>query len=124
MTNLCKNQATPSIVKNITGNAIIAAEIEAVAVEIEKGAGLGSSLEKLSSFPDIGIQMVAVGERGGELEIMLAKIADVFENEVETSILRATALLEPLMILIMGGVVGFIVLAICLPIFEMNTLIG
>lgn len=112
------------IVKHITGNAIIAAEIETVASEIEKGSGLGSSLEKLSSFPDIGIQMVAVGERGGELEIMLAKIADVFENDVESSILRATALLEPLMILIMGAIVGFIVLAICLPIFEMNTLIG
>lgn len=67
--------------------------------------------------------MIAVGERGGELEIMLAKIADVFERDVESTVMRATALLEPIMILIMGAVVGFIVLAVCLPIFEMNTLI-
>lgn len=112
------------IVKHISGNAIIADEIETVSIEIEKGAGLGGSLEKYSSFPDIGIQMVAVGERGGELEVMLGKIADIFERDVEAGILRATSLLEPLLILVMGGVVGFIVLSICLPIFEMNTLIG
>jgi general secretion pathway protein F len=54
---------------------------------------------------------------------MLYKVADVFENEVETTILRLTAYLEPLMILVMGAIVGFIVLSICLPIFEMNQLI-
>ena len=67
--------------------------------------------------------MVQVGEQSGELEKMLYKVADVFENEVETTILRLTAYLEPLMILVMGAIVGFIVLSICLPIFEMNQLI-
>jgi general secretion pathway protein F len=67
--------------------------------------------------------MIQVGEQSGELEAMLNKIADVFENEVELSIMRMTSLLEPVMILVMGIIVGFIVLAICLPIFEMNQLI-
>jgi general secretion pathway protein F len=71
----------------------------------------------------LSIQMIQVGEQSGELEKMLYKVADVFENEVETIILRLTSYLEPVMILVMGGVVGFIVLSICLPIFEMNQLI-
>jgi len=54
---------------------------------------------------------------------MLNKVADVFENEVESSVMRMTTMLEPLMILVMGVIVGFIVLSICLPIFEMNQLI-
>jgi general secretion pathway protein F len=67
--------------------------------------------------------MIQVGEQSGELVKMLYKIADVVENEVETIIMRLTSYLEPVMILVMGGVVGFIVLSICLPIFEMNQLI-
>jgi general secretion pathway protein F len=67
--------------------------------------------------------MIQVGEQSGDLEKMLYKIADVFENEVESTIMRLTAYLEPVMILVMGGIVGFIVLSICLPIFEMNQLI-
>jgi len=67
--------------------------------------------------------MIQVGEQSGELEAMLNKIATVFENEVETTVMSMTSLLEPLMILIMGVIVGFIVLSICLPIFEMNQLV-
>ena len=67
--------------------------------------------------------MIQVGEQSGQLETMLHKITDVFEREVESSIMGITSLIEPLMILIMGVVVGFIVLSICLPIFEMNQLV-
>jgi general secretion pathway protein F len=67
--------------------------------------------------------MIQVGEQSGQLETMLAKISDVFENEVEITVLRLTSYLEPVMILVMGSIVGFIVLSICLPIFEMNQLI-
>ena len=74
-------------------------------------------------FPQLSIQMIQVGEQSGQLETMLTKISDIFENEVETTILRLTSYLEPVMILVMGSVVGFIVLSICLPIFEMNQLI-
>jgi general secretion pathway protein F len=67
--------------------------------------------------------MIQVGEQSGELEGMLNKIADVYENEVESAVMTLTAMLEPLMILLMAGVVGCIVLGVCLPIFEMNTLV-
>jgi general secretion pathway protein F len=111
------------IVKNIVGNVLISDVIEEASKEVGKGQGLGSSLAGSEVFPDLSIQMIQVGEQSGELENMLNKIADVFENEVETSIMSMTSLLEPVMILIMGVVVGFIVLSICIPIFEMNQLI-
>ncbi len=111
------------IVKNIAGNKLIANVIEDAAKEVGKGQALGSALAKSKILPDLTIQMIQVGEQSGELEAMLNKIADVFENEVESSIMRMTSLLEPVMILVMGIIVGFIVLAICLPIFEMNQLI-
>jgi general secretion pathway protein F len=111
------------IVKNIVGNVLISEAVTQAAEEVSKGKTLWLSLSESQVFPALSIQMVQVGEQSGELEKMLYKVADVFENEVETTILRLTAYLEPLMILVMGAIVGFIVLSICLPIFEMNQLI-
>jgi len=111
------------IVKNIAGNILISDSIEEAAKEVGKGQGLGIALAGGKTFPILCIQMIQVGEQSGELESMLAKVADVFENEVESSIMSMTSLLEPVMILIMGVIVGFIVLSICLPIFEMNQLV-
>ena len=68
--------------------------------------------------------MIQVGENSGELEAMLAKMADIYENEVETTVSGLTSMLEPAIILVMALVVGFIVLSIILPIFEMNQMIG
>ncbi len=111
------------IVKNIAGNILISEAVETAAIEVGKGQGLGAALSGRGVFPQLSIQMIQVGEQSGELESMLTKISDVFENEVETSILRLTSYLEPVMILGMGMCVLFIVLSICLPIFEMNQLI-
>jgi len=111
------------IVKNVVGNVLLADAVAGAAREVGKGQGLGNSLAASRVFPDLPIQMITVGEQSGQLEAMLYKVADVYENQVQASILRMTSLLEPVMILLMGVVVGFIVLAICLPIFEMNTLI-
>ncbi len=107
------------IVKNIVGNTVIADAIGQAATGVEKGEGLGVSLEKTSVFPPLSIQMIKVGEQSGDLEKMLQKTADVFENEVDTALVGLTSLLEPLLVVIMGIVVGFIVLSIVLPIFEM-----
>jgi general secretion pathway protein F len=112
------------IVKNVTGNVVISGLIEKASDEVEKGMGLGVSLATDAVFPDLAIQMVQVGEQSGELETMLYKIADVYENEVQSSIMSMMAMLEPIMILVMAAVVLFIVLSICLPIFEMNNLVG
>ncbi len=84
---------------------------------------MAASLNVDRIFPSLAIQMIQVGEQTGELENMLAKIADVYEQEVSATIMSLMALLEPAIILIIGAVVGFIVLSICLPIFEMNQLV-
>ena len=111
------------IVKNIAGNKLISDSVETAAIEVGKGQGLGVALSGSGIFPQLSIQMIQVGEQSGQLETMLTKISDVFENEVEITILRLTSYLEPVMILVMGSIVAFIVLSICLPIFEMNQLI-
>jgi len=111
------------IVKNIVDNALISDAIEEASKEVGRGQGLGPALAGSKIFPDLTIQMIQVGEQSGKLEAMLDKIADVFESEVENSIMSMTSLLEPVMILIMAVIVGFIVLSICLPIFEMSTLV-
>ncbi len=111
------------IVRNIAGNSQVALAIDHAASEVSKGQGLGTSLAVSTTFPPLSLQMIQVGEQSGELEKMLFKIAGMYENEVETRVLSMTSLLEPLMILALGVVLGFVVLSICLPIFEMNQLI-
>jgi len=112
------------IVKNIVGNTIIADAVTAAAADVEKGEGLGSSLETTAVFPHLSIQMIKVGEQSGNLEQMLQRTADVFENEVESTLVGLTSLLEPLLVISMGIVIGFIVLSIILPIFEMYQFAG
>ena len=111
------------IVRNIAGNSQIAMAIDHAASEVSKGQGLGTSLAVSKTFPALSMQMIQVGEQSGELEKMLFKIASMYENEVEARVLSMTSLLEPLMILALGVILGFVVLSICLPIFEMNQLI-
>jgi len=111
------------IVRNIAGNTQIAMAIDHAASEVSKGQGLGVSLAVSTAFPQLSLQMIQVGEQSGELENMLLKIATMYENEVEERVLSLTSLLEPVMILILGVVLGFVVLSICLPIFEMNQLV-
>ena len=112
------------ITKTISGNRVIAELIEKSAQAVEQGGSLGSVLEKNSAFPDLAAQMIKVGEKSGEMEKMLEKSAELFERNVQTAITAATSIIEPLIILIMGVVIGFIILAVCLPIFEINQLIG
>ena len=111
------------IVKNMAGNQILAEAVETGAREVGKGRGLGAALQATNAFPDLPLQMIHIGEQSGALEQMLAKVADVYDSEVETTVLRLTSLLEPTLILVMGLVVAFIVLSICLPIFEMSELV-
>ncbi len=112
------------IVKNVVGNVIIAEVVENAGTEVGKGIALSKTLDAGSVFPPMAIQMIQVGEQSGNLEEMLNKVADVFEREVETSIMRMTALLEPVMVLLMACVVLFIILSIFLPILEMRTLVS
>jgi type II secretion system protein F len=111
------------IVRNIVGNIQIAEAVDNAISQVEEGEGLAIPLASNRWFPPVAVQMISVGERSGELDNMLNKIADMYEQEAESKIMALTSILEPVMILIMGLVVGFIVVSILLPIFEMNQMI-
>lgn len=111
------------IAKNVVDSIVIADEIRRAAKDVEEGASLSTPLSRSGFFPPIAVEMISVGEQSGNMETMLFRIADAYETEVETNILVLTSLLEPAMILVMGAVVGFIVVSVLLPIFEMNQLV-
>jgi general secretion pathway protein F len=111
------------IVKNVVSNTVLSAAIEDGRNSIREGQSIAPPLQKSGLFPSMMIHMIAVGERSGELEKMLAKAADAYDNEVDSSIASLTSIMEPMMILFMGAIVLFIVLAILLPIFTLNELV-
>jgi len=115
--------AAMEIVRNIVNNVIIGDAIHQAARDLEEGKGLSGPLTKSGLFPPLVTEMIAVGEQSGSLEAMLNRIAVAYENESQANIMVMTSLLEPVMILVMGLVVGFIVVSILLPIFEMNQLV-
>jgi general secretion pathway protein F len=111
------------IVKTVVNNQLLAQAIEETKVEVREGEGIAPSLKRSGLFPAIVTHMIATGEASGNLEVMLSKVADAYEAEVESKVTALTSILEPLIILAMGVVVGFIVISILLPIFEMNQLV-
>jgi general secretion pathway protein F len=111
------------IVRNIVNNVLISDVIDNAMEEIQAGKSLAAPLSRSTWFPPMAIQMISVGEQSGELEKMLNKIADIYEREAESRITVRTSMLEPIMILVMALVVGFMLISILLPIFEMNQLI-
>jgi len=111
------------ITKSIAGNMVIYELISKACETVEQGGELGEVLAQSTAFPYLASQMIKIGETSGQMEKMLEKTADLFEKDVQTAVTAATALIEPLIILVMGVVVGGIILAICLPIFEINQLI-
>jgi general secretion pathway protein F len=107
----------------VTGHPAMAAAVGDARSAVREGQSLAATLRQSGLFPPLLIHMIAVGERSGELEAMLAKAADGYEQEVESTLATLTAVLEPAMIVVMGGVMLFIVLAILLPIFELNAMV-
>lgn len=111
------------IVKNVVGNKILEQTIDDARTHIGEGSTIHDPLKRSGVFPPIVIHMIFVGEKSGTLEEMLNKVADTTDNEINTAINTLTSLLEPIMIVGLALVVGFIVLSILLPIFEINQLI-
>jgi len=116
--------ASMEIVKTIMNNSQISQVVDDAIVQIREGKSITVSLGNSPWFPPMFVQMVGVGEQAGTLERMLTKVADAYEREVESAVMGMTALIEPIMIVGMGGVVGVIILSILLPIFEMNQMVG
>lgn len=111
----------------ITGEVVVNRHyrkvLQSVREELAEGGNLSTSLRTSGLFPPMLVHMVAVGEKGGTLEEMLTKAGSAFEKEFVASVTRFMALLEPLMVLAMGVVVGTVVVAVLLPIFQLNQLV-
>jgi general secretion pathway protein F len=112
------------IVRSLVGNVVLRQALEEARQEISEGASITAPLARGGVFPPSVIQMISVGEQSGNLEGMLFKVAETFDSEVETSVTTFTSLLGPFMILFLAFFVGFVVLAVLLPIFEMSHLVG
>jgi general secretion pathway protein F len=106
------------ISRNLLTNRVLNEAIETVALRVQEGGSLATSLKETTVFPPMLGQLTAAGEKSGKLEEMLFRVADTYEHQTDLSMTGMLSLLEPLMILLMGGIVGFVVLAILLPIFE------
>ncbi len=101
------------------GNIVIEQAMDDVYASVKRGGSLAGPIERTPIFPPMVSHMVSVGEESGQLEHMLSKIADFYEAEVDAKVKALTSLIEPLMIVFVGGVVGFIVIAMYLPIFSL-----
>lgn len=112
------------IVGKTAGNKAIEVAIEKVRTNVREGEGIADPLGKSGLFPPMVVRMVAVGEQSGELEKMLSKIADFYDEQVDAAVSALTSLIEPLIIAFLGVVIGTIVICMFLPIFKITTVIG
>lgn len=107
------------ICKATIGNSVLEATVSRIRSDVESGKTLGSVVGKIAIFPKMAAQMIAVGESTGNLDKMLEKVADFYEEEVEVLVGSLTKLIEPLVLVVLGGAVGGLMIAMYLPIFKM-----
>jgi type IV pilus assembly protein PilC len=113
-----------AIVSKTAGNKIVENALIRVRKSISEGKTIAEPLLETGIFPPMVVQMIAVGEATGALDAMLSKIADFYDDEVDTAVDAMTALLEPFMMVFLGGVVGGMIIAMYLPIFKMASVVG
>jgi general secretion pathway protein F len=111
------------IVRAVLGNAALEKVVSEAAGSIREGESIAEPLRRSGRFPPIVTHMIAVGEKSGQLEQMLASVSDAYEAQVEVRVQALTSLLEPLIIVMMGGTVGFIAFSILMPLIQMNEFI-
>jgi type IV pilus assembly protein PilC len=112
------------IVGKTAGNAVIEKAVESVRNGIKEGENIADPLAKSGAFPPMVVRMIKVGEQTGELEKMLTKIADFYEDQVDAAVSGLTSLIEPLIIAFLGIVIGGIVIAMFLPVFKLTEIIA
>jgi general secretion pathway protein F len=112
------------ITKGVLGNSVLEKVVVDASSSIREGESIAEPLRASGRFPPIVIHMIAVGERSGQLEEMLENVSIAYDAQVDAKVSALTALLEPVMILVMGVSAGFIVFAILLPLMQMNQFIG
>ena len=111
------------ISRHVANNVVLGRALERARDSITEGASIAAPLRSSGEFPPLVTHMVEVGERSGELEAMLGKVADTYEEQVENAVGRLTALLEPILILLMVGIVLMIILATLVPLLELTSAI-
>ncbi|MBM4277262.1 MAG: type II secretion system F family protein [Deltaproteobacteria bacterium] len=109
-----------NLVKEISQNRAVSRAIGAIHDRLREGKGISKSLVETGVFPPLAVHMIGVGEETGRLDEMLVRVAEVYEENVQNALKRFVSLLEPAVILIMGGLVGFIVISMLLAIFSIN----
>jgi len=112
------------IVGKTSGNKLIEKSVEDVRISIKEGENIAEPLAKSGVFPSMVVRMVSVGEETGELEKMLSKIADFYDEQVDAAVSGLTSIIEPLIIAFLGVVIGGIVICMFLPIFKLSTIIS
>ena len=112
------------IVRSVLGNAALEKVVADAISSIREGQSIAEPLKRSGRFPPMVTHMIAIGEKSGQLEEMLENVADAYDAAVETRVQMLTSLLEPLMIVVMGGAVGFIAMAILMPIIQMSSFAG
>jgi type IV pilus assembly protein PilC len=110
--------ASLEITAETAGNLVISNAIDSARNAVREGGQIAPAMEKTEVFPVMALQMVSIGEETGEIDKMLMKVADFYENEVEEAVKALTSLMEPLMIVVLGGMVGSIIVGMYLPIFS------
>jgi general secretion pathway protein F len=113
-----------SIVKETMTNSVLAAALEGVTAKLREGKGFGGPLAETNLYPRLAIQMIKVGEESGRLEEMLARVADVYDREVQVAVKRFLSILEPALILGLAVMIGGIVFSILLGVMGMSELVG
>jgi type IV pilus assembly protein PilC len=112
------------IVRDTAGNQVIAEAVDECRKEVQSGGMISLALQKHAVFPSMAVQMINIGEETGELDSMLMKVADFYEDEVEQAVKALTSVMEPIMILVLGGMVGSILVSMYLPMFKIMDAIG
>ena len=108
------------VVEAVVGNRVISQAVQEVRVGVREGQGIAAPLGRTGVFPTLALQMIGVGEETGRLDDMLKQVAEYFERETQQQIRRMTSLLEPVLLLTMGLVIGFVVISMLVGIFSMN----
>ncbi|NCC26272.1 MAG: type II secretion system F family protein, partial [Deltaproteobacteria bacterium] len=108
------------IVRGVVINTVLGAKLDVVYQDLKQGRMLSRSIEKTGVFPALSVHMVGVGEETGRLEIMLNKVADIYDKELRATIKTLTSMLEPIIILAMGLVIGAMIVSMLLAIFSVN----
>lgn len=116
--------AALEIVERTTGNEVVGKVVHASQESIKAGATIAEPMAQGGIFPPMVIRMIEVGERTGALDTLLSKVADFYDQQVESTVKQLTSLIEPLLILLLGIIVGGMVIALFMPIFELSTLLA